>query len=228
MMMNWAKMSEQLIFDLPIKTAFGREDFFVTGANASAVQIVENWPNWPLGKLVLVGPSGAGKSHLAHIWAEMTDGMVIDARSLMDVDLHEISQAAICLENMHLIAKDDALEAHAFHLHNLAQETGAPMLMTGVGVPAMWGINLPDLASRIQGASVAELRAPDDALLNAVLVKQFSDRQIAIDPKVVNFALPRMERSFAGIARLVATLDTAALKAGKPISVKMVRSVLAL
>jgi chromosomal replication initiation ATPase DnaA len=219
-------MSEQLIFDLPIKTAFGREDFFVTGANASAVQIVENWPNWPLGKLVLVGPSGAGKSHLSHIWTEMTDGIVIDARSLMDVDLHEISQAALCVENMHLIAGDEALESHAFHLHNLAQETGAPLLMTGIGVPAMWGIELPDLASRIQGTSVAELRAPDDALLNAVLVKQFSDRQIAIDPKVVNFVLPRMERSFTGVATLVGALDKAALKAGKSISVKLARQVL--
>lgn len=219
-------MSEQLIFDLPIKTAFGREDFFVTGANASAVQIVENWPNWPLAKLVLVGPSGAGKSHLAHIWSEMSDGIVIDARSLVDVDLQEISQAALCVENMHLIAGDAALEAHGFHMHNLAQETGAPLLMTGIGVPAKWGITLPDLASRIQGTSVAELRAPDDALLNAVLVKLFSDRQIAIDPKVVNFVLPRMERSFMGIAALVATLDKAALKLGKPISVKMARQVL--
>ena len=219
-------MSEQLIFDLPIKTAFGREDFFVTTANATAVQIVENWPRWPMGKLVLVGPSGAGKSHLAHIWAELTDGIVIDARTLTDVDLHEISQAAVCVENMHLVAGNEGLEAHGFHLHNLAQETGAPLLMTGIGVPTSWGIALPDLASRIQGTSVAELRAPDDALLNAVMVKQFSDRQIAIDPKVVNFVLPRMERSFAGVAKLVALLDRAALKAGKPISVKLARQVL--
>ena len=219
-------MSEQLIFDLPIKTAFGREDFFVTTANATAVQIVENWPRWPMGKLVLVGPSGAGKSHLAHIWAELTDGIVIDARTLTDVDLHEISQAAVCVENMHLVAGNEGLEAHGVHLHNLAQETGAPLLMTGIGVPTSWGIALPDLASRIQGTSVAELRAPDDTLLNAVMVKQFSDRQIAIDPKVVNFVLPRMERSFAGVAKLVALLDRAALKAGKPISVKLARQVL--
>ncbi len=219
-------MSEQLIFDLPIKTAFGREDFFVTAANATAVQIVENWPNWPMGKLVLVGPSGAGKSHLAHIWTEMSDGIVIDARSLMDVDLQEISQAALCVEGLHQIAGNEALEAHAFHLHNLAQETGAPLLMTGIGVPAVWNIKLPDLASRIQGTSIAELRAPDDALLNAVMVKQFSDRQIAIDPKVVTFVLPRMERSFTGVAALVALLDRAALKAGKPITVKMARQVL--
>ena len=226
-MIVWT-MSEQLIFDLPIKTAFGREDFFVTGANETAVQIVENWPNWPLRKLVLVGPSGAGKSHLAHIWSEMSDGIVIDARSLMDVDLQEISQGALCVEGMHLIAGNAELEAHAFHLHNLAQETGAPLMMTGIDVPALWGLKLPDLASRIQGTSVAELRAPDDALLNALLVKQFSDRQIVIDPKVVNFVLPRMERSFTGIAALVSDLDKAALKTGKPISVKMARLALGL
>jgi chromosomal replication initiation ATPase DnaA len=158
----------------------------------------------------------------------MTDGIVIDARTRTDVDLHEISQAAVCVENMHVVAGDEGLEAHGFHLHNLTQETGAPLLMTGIGVPASWGIELADLASRIQGTSVAELRAPDDALLNALLVKQFSDRQIAIDPKVVNFVLPRMERSFSGVAALVEALDKGALRAGKPISVKLARQVLAL
>jgi chromosomal replication initiation ATPase DnaA len=219
-------MSEQLVFDLPIKTAFGREDFFVTAANATAVKIVENWPNWPLSKLVLVGPSGAGKSHLAHIWAEMSEGLVIDARSLMDVDLQSISEEALCVEGMDRIAGDEQLEAHAFHLHNLFQESGAPLMFTGNGVPALWGLKLPDLASRIQGTSVAELRAPDDALLNAVLVKQFNDRQIAIDPKVVTYLLQRMERSFAGVAELVSELDKAALKAAKPISLKLARNVL--
>jgi len=219
-------MPEQLVFDLPIKTAFGHEDFFVTGANATAVQIVENWPTWPLSKLILVGPSGAGKSHLAHIWAEMSDGLVMDARSLMDIDMQEVAQTAVCVEGLNLIAGDEALEAHAFHLHNLMQENGAPLMITGVGVPASWGIKLPDLASRIQGTSLAELRAPDDALLNAVLIKQFNDRQIAIDPKIVTFLVPRMDRSFEGIATLVTELDTAALKAGKPISMKMARAAL--
>lgn len=219
-------MPEQLVFDLPIETAFGHEDFFVTGANATAVQIVENWPTWPLHKLVLVGPTGSGKSHLAHIWSEMTDGIVIDARSLMDVDLQAVASAAICVEGMHLIAGNDALEAHAFHLHNLAQENGAPLLMTGIGVPALWNLKLPDLNSRIQGTSVAQLRAPDDVLLNAVLVKQFNDRQIAIDPKVITFLGARMERSFAAVASLVTKLDAAALKTGKPISIKMARTVL--
>ena len=219
-------MTEQLIFDLPIKTAFGREDFFVTSTNAIAVKIVENWSNWPLLKLILAGPSGAGKSHLAHIWSEMTSGIVIDAKSLMDIDLRSISEVALCVEGLHQIAGTEELEAHAFHLHNLTQENGVPLLVTGIGVPATWGLTLPDLASRINGTAVAELRAPDDMLLNALLIKQFNDRQIAIDPKVIAYLLQRMERSFAGVSRLVTELDENDLKLRKPISIKLACNVL--
>ena len=219
-------MPEQLIFDLPIKTAFGREDFFVTSTNATAVKIVENWPNWPLLKLILAGPSGAGKSHLAYIWSEMTAGIVIDAKSLMDIDFRSISEVALCVEGLHQIAGNEELEAHAFHLHNLTQENGVPFLITGIGVPATWGLTLPDLASRINGTAVTELRAPDDMLLNALLIKQFNDRQIAIDPKIIGYLLQRMERSFAGVSRLVTELDETALKLKKPISIKLARIVL--
>ena len=159
-------MPDQLVFDLPIKTAFGREDFFVTSSNATAVKIIENWENWPLSKLILTGPSGSGKSHLASIWAEMTSGVRIEAKYLMEIDLQSISQSALCLEGFELIAGNQELEAHAFHLHNLAQENGSPLLITGTRNPSSWSLLLPDLLSRIQGASVAQLQPPDDILLN--------------------------------------------------------------
>ena len=219
-------MSEQLVFDLPIKTAFGREDFYVSSSNTSAVKIIENWATWPLSKLILTGPSGSGKSHLASIWTEMTNGTRIDAKYLMEIDLQSISQSPLCLEGFELIAGDQELEAHAFHLHNLVQENGAPLLITGSSVPNTWNLLLPDLLSRIQGTSVAKLESPDDILLNAVLIKQFNDRQIAIDPKVITYLLERMERSFASISYLVNELDKNALKVGKPISIKLARNIL--
>jgi len=219
-------MPDQLVFDLPIKTAFGREDFFVTSSNATAVKIIENWENWPLSKLILTGPSGSGKSHLSNIWAEMTSGIRIEAKYLMEIDLQSISQSALCLEGFDLIAGNQELEAHAFHLHNLAQENGSPLLITGTRNPSSWSLLLPDLLSRIQGTSVAQLQPPDDILLNAVLIKQFNDRQIAIDPKVITYLLQRMERSFASISYLVNELDKNALKVGKPISIKLARNIL--
>ena len=121
-------MPDQLAFDLPIKTAFGREDFFVTSSNSTAVKILENWTNWPLSKLILTGPSGSGKSHLANIWTEMTNGVRIEAKYLMDIDLQSASQSALCLEGFEAIAGNQELEAHAFHLHNLAQEVWSTII----------------------------------------------------------------------------------------------------
>ena len=81
-MIKTPTMAEQLIFDFPRKTAFGRDDFFVSDANQWAVDAIEGWVNWPLGKLILVGPSGAGKIHLARIWCDMSGAQIITVAEL--------------------------------------------------------------------------------------------------------------------------------------------------
>ena len=219
-------MSEQLVFDLPLKTAFGRDDFFVTGSNALAVELLEDWVNWPNSKLILSGPNGAGKTHLANIWAEEIGANVLGVQTLHHVDLREICEAPLCIDGMEQIASDDLLQEIVFHLHNLLAEEGKPLLLTGVGVPLNWGVNLADLLSRLQGTSLAELSAPDDTLLGAVLMKQFADRQIVLDAKVVDFLLLRMDRSFEFVSRLVSALDKTALSARKKITVPLARDVL--
>ena len=88
-------MSEQLIFDLPQKTAFGREDFFVSPSNDLAVRTIENWQDWPLGKLVLCGPKGSGKSHLAHIWAEDVGAIAVNAKVLAYERLETLAQQPV-------------------------------------------------------------------------------------------------------------------------------------
>lgn len=224
--MTKSVMAEQLIFDLPLETAFGRQDFFVTGANATAVSVLENWQSWPMGKLVLSGPKGSGKTHLSNIWAELTGARVIDAMALLDVNLGAQITAPLCVENMHQIAGISALQEAAFHLHNMMMEQGQTLLFTGVGIPGQWGITLPDLLSRLQGSSLTELALPDDSLLCAVMLKQFSDRQIKLDPKVMDFLMLRMERSFETVSHLVSELDRQALVHRKPITLGIARRAL--
>lgn len=219
-------MNEQLVFDLPLKTAFGREDFFVSSANALAVDMLENWAQWPNSKLILSGPRGAGKTHLANIWAEEVGANVLGVRTLHHVELRELCEAPLCIDGMEKIAKDSLLQEIVFHLHNLMAEEGKPLLFTGVGVPNSWQISLADLLSRLQGTSLANLSAPDEALLSAVLMKQFADRQIVLDAKVVDYLVLRMERSFEFVAQLVPKLDKAALTARKKITVPLARDVL--
>jgi chromosomal replication initiation ATPase DnaA len=128
------------------------------------------------------------------------------------------------------IAVDDAERAPepAFlHLYNAAIEGGFGVLIVAVRAPASWPIALPDLASRMRALPVAEIAAPDDALLGAVLVKHFADRQLRVEPGVIAFLLPRMERSFAAAARLAGELDRLSLSRKGAITVPLARQVFA-
>jgi chromosomal replication initiation ATPase DnaA len=217
-------MAEQLVFDLPVETAFGRDDFFTSAANSEAVSAIENWREWPLGKLVLAGPAGAGKSHLAQIWTEISGGSVLDASA--DWSVGGVS-GPVCVENLHAIVGNRSAEEKLFHLHNVQGENGRALLMTGQGAPSSWAFALPDLASRVQGSHLVQLGAPDDTLLAAVLLKQCGDRQMQVEPGVVEFILRRAERSFVGMRDLVAVLDRVSLQRKKPIGQRLVREILA-
>ena len=218
--------AEQLVFDLPVSTGFGRDDFFVSPANELVVKTLENWTDWPLGKLLITGPEGAGKSHLATIWAETTQATVLQAVQITSQWNDSIADGAVCVEDVHLLAGDQLAEQTLFHLHNLMLQNGAPLLMTGRGTVASWGISLPDLLSRLQGTSVVRPKAPDDALLSALLVKQFADRQIRVEPGLISYLLPRIERSFSFAGRLATELDRKALQSKSRISVKMAAQIL--
>jgi chromosomal replication initiation ATPase DnaA len=198
---------EQLVLDLARRPALGRADFFVSDGNALALAQVERWPDWPGGKLALIGPRGSGKTHLVHVWAARSGAAILRAGGLDGLDPGNLPPGgAVAVEDADA-GLSEAAEAVLFHLHNRLAAGGGSLLVTGVEPPARWELRLPDLASRLRAAPVAVLEAPDDALLAAVLVKLFDDRQLAVPPEVVDFLLPRMERSFAAAERLVRRID---------------------
>ena len=219
-------MAEQLAFDFPRREARGREDFLVSGANAIAVAQIEAWRDWPGSKLVLIGPDGSGKSHLAAVWAGLAGAASMAAADLASADLPLLAAAPVVLEDVDRIAGDLAAETALFHLHNLASEAGASLLLTARAAPRAWGLTLPDLASRMQAASIATLDALDDALLAALLAKLFADRQITPPPRLIDYCLRRMERSSAAAQALVAALDTRSLAEGRPIGQSLAAEIL--
>ena len=211
-------MAEQLSFDLPVRPALGRDDFFVSEANAMAVALVENWPNWSSGKLVISGPVGSGKTHLVHVWANLSGGHIIDATELMDADIPSLAAASVAVENVHLIAQVPKAQDALFHLHNLVLAEGNTLLLTGVDAPKYWGLTLPDLASRMQGTMNATLSDPDDMLLSVLLAKLFNDRQLIPTPDTIPFLVKNIDRSYAAARALVEDLDRASLSEKKPIT----------
>lgn len=216
----------QLVFDLPVRAALGREDFFVSAANALAVAALDRWHDWPGARLLLIGPHGAGKSHLAQVWAGEAGARVLAARDLAGADLPGLAARPVVVEDAEAIAGDLAAETALFHLHNLAGESRSPLLMTGTGRPARWPFALPDLASRVQAAPVATLEAMDDDLLAALLHKLFADRQLGVSPALVTWLVRRIDRSFAEAQRVVAALDARALAAGRPVTRQLAAEVL--
>ncbi len=204
-------MARQLTFELPVRAALGREDFFVSPANAAAVATVEDWQAWPARKMLLTGPEGAGKTHLVHVWAGLADARIVAARALSGVDVPALASGPVAVEDADGIAGDPAAEEALFHLHNLVLAEGHALLLTAEAPPARWGVTLPDLKSRMQGTATATLQPPDDTLLAAVLVKLFADRQLVVDPRVIGWLTRHMDRSFAAAGALVDALDAAAL-----------------
>jgi chromosomal replication initiation ATPase DnaA len=216
----------QLAFELPVRPALGREDFFVSEANAAALAALDAWGHWPGGKMMLTGPEGAGKTHLAHVWAGLSGAAIVRAADLAGADVAALARAPVAVEDADRIAGDRAAEAALFHLHNLALAEGRALLVTARDAPGRWGLALPDLESRLQAAGHARLLPPDDALLTALLAKLFADRQLTPSPATLTYVMRRIDRSFAAAAAAVARLDQAALAAQRPLTRALAAEVL--
>ncbi len=198
----------QIPLDLGHRPGHSRDELVVSDANRQAVALVDSWPDWPASAVVLAGPAGSGKSHLAAIWAEHAGAAVLDtsdsrswARSLERAGPVVIDDADLKLDEQGL-----------FHLMNAVRANGAHLLLTSRRFPSAWGVRLPDLASRLKTAATVEISEPDDHLLAAVITKLFSDRQVEVEPHVVQFLVRRIERSLSTAIDVVDRLDRAALE----------------
>jgi chromosomal replication initiation ATPase DnaA len=220
-------MSAQLALPLPAKAALGRGDFLVAPPNAEAVRAIEAWQDWPGRKLILTGPKGAGKSHLTHVWAAAAGATILAPADIARVLGQPIAPGTrIAVEDADQIADPDT-ELRLLGLHNLLQESGGWLLLTATSAPAYWNLTLADLKSRLQAAGVARLNDPDDTLLSGLLLKLFDDRQLAVDPAVIAYIAPRIERSFAAAQALVARIDATALAQKRAITRPLVAEILA-
>jgi chromosomal replication initiation ATPase DnaA len=206
----------QLTLALDHGESLAREDFLPGPSNAAALELIERWPDWPSRVVLLRGPEGAGKSHLAAIWARAAGARTLSPRALAGGEVPiALATGALVLDNLVERRFD---EAALFHLLNLAREERAYLLITSRSAPATWRIEIADLASRLRALPVVALAAPDDALLRAVIVKLFADRQLAVDESLVAYVATRIERSFAAARVAVEALDREALRLKRPVT----------
>jgi chromosomal replication initiation ATPase DnaA len=214
----------QLPLALPHEPSFAREDFLAGPSNAAALALIDSWPRWPAPLMLLTGPPGAGKSHLAAIFAATSGARQIGGAELADVDPQTVVQPpALVLDDAD---RPGASEAAFFHLLNLAAARGVAMLMTAKAPPDLWGVATPDLLSRLRLAPIVELAPPEPALIEAVLIKLFSDRQIDVEPSLAAFIARRLDRSLEAARTLVDALDAEALAQGRKVTRNMAAALL--
>jgi chromosomal replication initiation ATPase DnaA len=201
----------QFAFEFPAAPRHSAEDFLISASNESAYAMIENWRAWPGGMALLVGAAGAGKSHLGAIFAAQSHAWTVRAEEVGIASVaHLSSQGALLAEDMDRgVLDEDAW----FHLLNRLHARGACLLMTARSSPRHWAIRTPDLVSRLRLAPEIAIGEPDEALLRAVAVKLFIDRQLMVDTAVIETIVRRCERTVPAVQEAVRLLDQAALAA---------------
>jgi chromosomal replication initiation ATPase DnaA len=205
-----------LAFALPHAESLTRDNFLEGPANASALGLIESWPEWPARTMLLVGAEGSGKSHLAAVWAEQAGARSTAAHALSAATVPAaLATGALVVEDLR---SGDFDERALFHLLNLAREEQAYLLITARTPPSAIEVELRDLRSRLRALPTVSLAEPDDLLFRALIVKFCADRQLAVDESVVGYLATRIERSYAAARQAVEQLDREALRLGRPVT----------
>lgn len=209
-------MQEQFVLEFGHAPGHDAQDFFMGESNREAARLIDAWPRWPSHACLIAGPAGSGKTHLVSVWRERAGAEVHEARRMDESTVAALTGGRpLAVEDVDRGPLD---ERALFHLLNLAREKRFHVLFTARSLPGAWNIALPDLRSRFRSMAVVRIGSADDQLLKAILVKQFSDRQLRVPPDVIDYLARRIERSTAAAAEAVALIDRASLMGQKRIT----------
>ena len=214
----------QLPLDLGHEPSHAEDDFLVGDGNRLAYSRIAAWPHWPDGVTLLIGPAASGKSHLARIFADRSDALTVSPLTIGAV-ASVPGKRAVVVEDVDRLDYD---EHDLFHLLNQAMRGERTLLLSAREDVAHWPLRTDDVRSRVRRAPVFHLEVSDDIELSQMFVKLFGDRQIKVDPKVIGYVVPRMERSPEEAAALVDLMDRLALAKGSAITRTIASEALAL
>ena len=228
-MINQTNDMIQLALDFPHRPSLGREDFMVAKCNQEAVFTIDLWPAWPYFAICIYGPSGCGKTHLANVFAQMVALKTSHPYRIPFIKASQIDKnmahtlfetnPQIVIEDLHTLKNQEAL----FHLYNTYRDLGGNILFTSNIAPARINFSLPDLRSRMNIVPNIEIKAPDDELLIALIVKLFMDRQITPSQELLNFLIKNIHRSFSYVRKLVEEIDNISLAKKRAISINIAK-----
>ncbi len=216
-------MSDQLILKFPEHRAYKKEDFYVSPSNEEAFDFISSWPKWIKRIVNIFGPSGSGKSHLASILKSKTKCLEIMPKDLNEniISIFKTKEVLI-IENFNEKISEQLL----FSLWNTALQDNKYFLINSIKPMSSYKFKLPDLVSRIKSSLSIGIKLPSDDLISAIIAKNFSDKQIIVEEKHIEYIIKRIDRSYEKISQFILTLDRYSLKKGSPFGLKMIKEVL--
>ena len=213
----------QLLLNFDYKENFKDEDFYVSKCNFYAYKLINSWPKWEKNILNICGEKYSGKSHLADIFLKKFKGIKIDSKIFTNKNLKEIKiYENIVLENF----EENADEQLIYSLFNIIDQDNKYLIVNSSIPITKINFKLEDLRSRTKNCLIAKIEKPDDDLMFALILKNFSDRQIVVDKKLINFIIKKVDRSYDKIFEFIYKIDEISLKKKKSIDFKIINEVL--
>ncbi len=200
-----------------------QNDFFVTKSNQHVFKLINDWPKWEKRFINIYGEKFSGKTHLINIFLKKNNGIKIDSQSFNESYLRKVKiNENIVLENLEV----DINEKLFFTLLNIIEQDNKYLIITSLDPVTKINFKLKDLNSRMKNFILQNIEKPDDELIFAILLKNFSDRQISIEKKLIEFTIKRIDRSYGKIFDFIYKIDEMSLKKKKSIDMKIIKEVL--
>jgi len=216
-------MTDQLILKFPKNNVYLKEDFYVSSSNQEAYEFIDSWPKWIKRIVNIFGPPGSGKTHLASILKSKTSTLEIESGALNDKVFFAFKiNEALIIENLN----EEVSENLLFSLWNVALQDNKYLLITSTKPISAYKFKLPDLKSRAASSVIIGINLPSDDLIGVILAKNFSDKQIKVKKKHIDYIIKRIDRSYEKISQFISILDKYSLKKGNPFSLKLIKEVL--
>ena len=216
-------MTDQLILKFPTNDIYLKEDFYVSSSNQEAYEFISSWPRWIKRIANIFGPPDSGKTHLASILKNKTTTLKIESNELNDKIFFEFKiNEALIIENLNEKVSENLL----FSLWNVALQDNKYLLITSTKPISTYKFKLPDLQSRANSSMNIGINLPSDDLISVILAKKFSDKQIKVEKKHIDYIIKRIDRSYEKISQFISILDKYSLKKGNPFNLKLIKEVL--
>ena len=213
----------QLVFKFPFKTTYFEKDFFVSTNNFEAYKLIESWPKWTDKKINIFGPVGCGKTHLINILSKKLKLLSVSANKF-DEKINNLVENFECIviENY----EENIDENLLYSFINQTSQFNKFLIINSHKNIKNFKINLIDLRSRLNSFMEIQINLPTDELIKVIISKTFSDKQIDLSNKNLEFIIKNIERSYEKILKFTKDIDNLSLSTGKSININLIKKVL--